>query len=51
MKTIEEKRAISIIIVGLILVVVVGFCSLFLGRYSISPGEVIEILINKILGI
>lgn len=51
MKTIEEKRAISIISVGLILVVVVGFCSLFLGRYSISPGEVIEILINKILGI
>lgn len=50
MKTKVENRAIKIILIGAILLIIMGFVSLFLGRYSLSPKEVISILIKKVLG-
>lgn len=46
-----EKRVIRIIVTGTILLLAISFISLFFGRYSLSPLEVIKILQHKILGI
>lgn len=46
----EEKRATMIIIFGIILLLSVSFISLFIGRYTLTLGEVFQILGHKITG-
>jgi len=46
----EEKRSIKIVVLGIISLIIVSFLSLFLGRYTISPLTVINILLDKIMG-
>ncbi len=47
MRTREEKRAIKLIIGGVFLLLFLCFASLFLGRYLLSVGEVVSILLNR----
>lgn len=47
----EENKAKIIILTCLVLLLVVSFCSLFLGRFSNSPGEVIDVFKYKLFGI
>ena len=47
----EEKRALAIIFISIILLVLVSFVSLFLGRYSLTPLEVFRIINEKITGV
>ena len=46
----ERKRSRRIIIILSLLLLAVSFCSLFLGRYTISPSGVLTILYQKITG-
>lgn len=46
----EEKRSIKIVILGIIALIIASFVSLFLGRYTVSPLAVIDILFDKIMG-
>lgn len=50
MKTRLEKRAAGIILICLLFLILLAFCSLFIGRYMVAPGEVLSILWRKIWG-
>lgn len=45
-----EKRAVSILIGSVIGLLILGFVSLFWGRFAISPKEVIEVLYFRSIG-
>ena len=46
----ERKRSRKITALLAAFLLVSAFCSLFLGRYTISPGEVLDILFSKLMG-
>ena len=46
----ERKRSRKITALLAVVLLISAFCSLFLGRYSISPGEVLNILFSKLMG-
>jgi iron complex transport system permease protein len=47
----EEKRAITIIIISVLLIFLVSFSSLFMGRYDISLSQGYQIIYHKIIGV
>lgn len=47
----EEKRAITIILLSLLLILIVSFTSLFVGRYELSFSQGINIICQKIMGV
>ena len=46
----EKKRSLIITYTLLFLLIISAFCSLFLGRYTITPTDVLNILFTKITG-
>lgn len=50
MITSKDKRCLGIIIILAMLLLIVSFYSLFLGRYKISPAGVLTVLYEKIIG-
>jgi iron complex transport system permease protein len=47
----EEKRAITIILISVLLIFLVSFSSLFMGRYDISLSQGYQIIYHKITGV
>lgn len=47
----EEKRAARIVMSGIVLLLITCFASLFMGRFNVFPGDVVQIIWQKIVGI